>query len=334
MEDVEDASELLLQEKTKNANTTEVSRSRPRTRQGQAATTLTTSTSASSTTTTFPYYYIPRRPKVIKMRDLSEATKERIAKEYFDAYDPWTGVRIAATLGILISLFTLFLIYKSKYNKTRNNIITSKKTSLYLYDEDLECDLEHVGASDDTGSFAYPYRYAERITGRYPFGLDNQDYPLEEVFMKSTVAECIALTVHNKNSKGPKYGTLRITKEPSQSLPCSPYKKNAMAPCVREETVYTAAKIPFSSTPPDCSSSLSGSITSFGSSDYNDRLLKTNVPLNNREELLTGPHQAQIESSGRNDVFIENEGSGFSKRPQDYRSRSTIVTIGRRKRKS
>ncbi|KAK8763299.1 uncharacterized protein LOC144128854 isoform X2 [Amblyomma americanum] len=44
----------------------------------------------------------------------STLTPEAARSQYYAAYDPMTGLRIAATLGAIITLFTLFLIYKSK----------------------------------------------------------------------------------------------------------------------------------------------------------------------------------------------------------------------------
>ncbi|XP_023235386.1 uncharacterized protein LOC111634781 [Centruroides sculpturatus] len=66
-----------------------------------------------------PQYTFVRRPQVIRMRDLSPASRARVAAEYYQTYDVMTGVRIAATLGGLITLFALFLFYKSRCKPER-----------------------------------------------------------------------------------------------------------------------------------------------------------------------------------------------------------------------
>lgn len=71
------------------------------------------------TRTPKPQYPFVRRPQVIRMRDLSPASRARVATEYYQTYDVMTGVRIAATLGGLITLFALFLFYKSRCKPER-----------------------------------------------------------------------------------------------------------------------------------------------------------------------------------------------------------------------
>ena len=47
-------------------------------------------------------------------RSLDPAEEKRLYEEdYYSDYDPSVGARIALTLGVLILLFTLFVIYKS-----------------------------------------------------------------------------------------------------------------------------------------------------------------------------------------------------------------------------
>lgn len=67
-----------------------------------------------STTTEVPFYLLAKRPSIVRMRDLSPESRAKVIDEYYQSYDVMTGLRIAATLGGLITLFTLFLLYKSK----------------------------------------------------------------------------------------------------------------------------------------------------------------------------------------------------------------------------
>ncbi|KFM67164.1 hypothetical protein X975_24366, partial [Stegodyphus mimosarum] len=275
--------------------------------------------SRSPTTTKFPPYFVPRRPRVIRMRDLSPATRNMLTKEYYDAYDPWTGIRIAATLGILISLFTLFLIYKSRFNKSKSVLLPSKKTSLYLYDDDIaDGDLGSLGSSDHSSVLGYP-----RMGFHFPEG-----FQLEEVLVKSSLVECVALKVHpsaKKTSKGPKFGTLRITEDASRSLPCSPYKQ-------QQASQNTDVKVPHSPTYSTDPLSLVGSITSFGSADTSDSGRRQGNKETINKNVLKSPRRAsasaEIGKSCPKSLVVT------AKKPQDYRSRSTVVAIARRKRTS
>lgn len=40
--------------------------------------------------------------------------------EYYSDYDPMIGIRIAIALGILITLFAIFLLYKTQCSAKRN----------------------------------------------------------------------------------------------------------------------------------------------------------------------------------------------------------------------
>ncbi|CAN7938816.1 unnamed protein product [Ixodes hexagonus] len=51
----------------------------------------------------------------------STLTPEAARSQYYAGYDPMTGLRIAATLGAIITLFTLFLIYKSKCRPSKQD---------------------------------------------------------------------------------------------------------------------------------------------------------------------------------------------------------------------
>ncbi|XP_054713822.1 uncharacterized protein LOC129223282 [Uloborus diversus] len=302
------------------------------------------SPSSVASTTRSPPYFIPRRPRVVKMRDLSPDTRDRLTREYFDAYDPWTGIRIAATLGILISLFTLFLIYKSRFTKSKNAILPSKKTSLYLYDEDLAIDPDlgsSLGSSDDPSSYAGFQFY--KADDRFPFQQGNfnfrEGFQLEEVLVKSSMVECVALKVHQpppgvkKPSKGgvePKFGTLCITEDASRSLPCSPYK---LPP---QNTDVKTPHSPVYSTGP---ASLTGSITSFGSTDTGDSAMNTSgkVYCKSGIELETKNVQKTSRKMSLGDTESKTCPKSLvvtAKKPQDYRSRSTVVAIARRKRPS
>ncbi|XP_054929515.1 uncharacterized protein [Dermacentor andersoni] len=66
--------------------------------------------SLSTSSTPSPYLYHGGRV----LYTTSTLTPEAARSQYYAAYDPMTGLRIAATLGAIITLFTLFLIYKSK----------------------------------------------------------------------------------------------------------------------------------------------------------------------------------------------------------------------------
>lgn len=68
------------------------------------------STVLSTSSTPSPYLYHAGRA----LYTTSTLTPEAARSQYYAAYDPMTGLRIAATLGAIITLFTLFLIYKSK----------------------------------------------------------------------------------------------------------------------------------------------------------------------------------------------------------------------------
>lgn len=163
-------------------------------------------------------YFIPRRPRVIRMRDLSPATREAMTKEYFDAYDPWTGIRIAATLGLFISLFALFLAYKSRFhNKSSAKRVNAAKTSLYLYDED------ELSLSSSVTS-----------------GMDADPLPgfrLQEVYVggassvvggASSVVAALKVKRSSSSSRGGGAKGRGVTKreelDSSRSLPCSPLK--------------------------------------------------------------------------------------------------------------
>ncbi|XP_022240918.1 uncharacterized protein LOC111085639 [Limulus polyphemus] len=61
-----------------------------------------------------PSYPIVWRGYPSKTHFLSPEYKSQKVEEFYKSYNFMTGVRIAATLGGLIALFTLFLLYKSK----------------------------------------------------------------------------------------------------------------------------------------------------------------------------------------------------------------------------
>lgn len=163
-------------------------------------------------------YFIPRRPRVIRMRDLSPATREALTKEYFDAYDPWTGIRIAATLGLFISLFALFLAYKSRFhNRSSAKRVSAAKTSLYLYDDD-ELSLSSSVTSG---------REEDPLPG----------FRLQEVYVggassvvggASSVVAALKVKRSSSSSRGGGAKGRGVTKreelDSSRSLPCSPLK--------------------------------------------------------------------------------------------------------------
>lgn len=74
--------------------------------------------STSTTSTPSPYWY---HGGGRVLYTTSTLTPEAARSQYYAAYDPMTGLRIAATLGAIITLFTLFLIYKSKCRPSKPN---------------------------------------------------------------------------------------------------------------------------------------------------------------------------------------------------------------------
>lgn len=282
--------------------------------------------------TTRKPYYIPRRPRVIKFRDLSPETKERLTREYYDTYDPWTGIRVAATLGSIISLFTFFLIYKSKISKHKDKFFPSKKTSLYLYDDDVGGDLGSIGSSEHTSSYGYHYPYSKRnIEDRMMFPFQ-EGFQVEEVLVKNQVVECVALKVHrsSKRASAPKAGhnlDIHISEDASRSLPCSPYKPQ------QQDTKIKVPRSPTYSTDP---TSITGSITSFGSTDTGVSVNKpSNILGKVSKEFEVKTIMPRRSSSGDKDSKTCPKSLVVTaKKPQDYRSRSTVVAIARRKRPS
>lgn len=282
--------------------------------------------------TTKKPYYIPRRPRVIKFRDLSPETKERLTREYYDTYDPWTGIRVAATLGSIISLFTFFLIYKSKISKHKDKFLPTKKTSLYLYDDDVGGELGSIGSSEHTSSYGYNYPYTKRnIEDRMMFPFQ-EGFQVEEVLVKNQVVECVALKVHrsSKRASAPKAGhnlDIHISEDASRSLPCSPYKPQ------QQDTKIKVPRSPTYSTDP---TSITGSITSFGSTDTGVSVNKpSNVLGKVSKEYEVKTKMPRRSSSGDKDSKTCPKSLVVTaKKPQDYRSRSTVVAIARRKRPS
>ena len=283
--------------------------------------------------TTKKPYFIPRRPRVTKFRDLSPDTKERLTREYYDAYDPWTGIRIAATLGILISLFTLFLIYKSKINKSKSTLLPTKKTSLYLYDDDVgDCDLGSIGSSENTSSYGYNYPYSKRnVEDRMMFPFQ-EGFQVEEVLVKNQVVECVALKVHRSSKRasaskaGQKLDVL-VSEDASRSLPCSPYKPQQQD---------TNIKVPHSPTYSTDPTSLTGSITSFGSTDTGVSVTRPSKMLGkvSKEYELKTKIPRRYSNEEKDSKTCPKSLVVTAKKPQDYRSRSTVVAIARRKRPS
>lgn len=282
--------------------------------------------------TTRKPFYVPRRPRVIKFRDLSPETKERLTREYYDTYDPWTGIRVAATLGSIISLFILFLFYKSKISKYKNRFIPSKKTSLYLYDDDVGGDIGSIGSSEHTSSYGYNYPYGKRnIEDRMMFPFQ-EGFQVEEVLVKNQVVECVALKVHrsSKRASASKAGhklDIHISEDASRSLPCSPYKPQ------QQDTHIKVSRSPTYSTDP---TSITGSITSFGSTDTGVSVNKPSKILekvSNEFEVKTKiPRRSS--SGDKDSKTCPKSLLVTAKKPQDYRSRSTVVAIARRKRPS
>lgn len=71
---------------------------------------LESTATTTSTTTPSPYRYYGGRI----FYTTSTLSPEEARSLFFAGYDWTTGLRIAVTLGAIIGLFTLFLIYKSK----------------------------------------------------------------------------------------------------------------------------------------------------------------------------------------------------------------------------
>ena len=56
--------------------------------------------------------------------------------DYYADYDPMVGIRIAISLGVLITLFTIFILYKTQCNARRTKRILS--ASLKARDHGLD----------------------------------------------------------------------------------------------------------------------------------------------------------------------------------------------------
>lgn len=56
--------------------------------------------------------------------------------DYYADYDPMVGIRIAISLGVLITLFTIFILYKTQCNarKTRRLFQASTRTRAHGFD--------------------------------------------------------------------------------------------------------------------------------------------------------------------------------------------------------
>lgn len=61
--------------------------------------------------------------------DPNQPTKD-IYIDYYSDYDPMVGIRIGISLGALVTLFTIFILYKTKCNarKTRRLFQASLRT--------------------------------------------------------------------------------------------------------------------------------------------------------------------------------------------------------------
>ncbi|XP_076352205.1 uncharacterized protein LOC143247695 [Tachypleus tridentatus] len=59
---------------------------------------------------------------------LSPEYKARKADEFYKTYDVMVGVKIAATLGALIALFVLFVLYKSKCKPGQNGKVKNESS--------------------------------------------------------------------------------------------------------------------------------------------------------------------------------------------------------------
>ncbi|KAG8176967.1 hypothetical protein JTE90_011264 [Oedothorax gibbosus] len=248
-------------------------------------------------------YFIPRRPRVIRMRDLSPDTRAALTKEYFDAYDPWTGARIAATLGLFISLFALFLAYKSRFH-SRQNASTARhaakmaaaKTSLYLYEDD---DISISSSVDSIGGLA---EGAEPLPG----------FHLQQVYMGggSSVVAALKVKRSSYSSKGTSGEEVKRSFDVEEggdafrSLPCSPLKDE-------EGEEVRSSQQP-------------------GPQEMVDRTRPTRLEGHAHECGKKHKHKhggRSQQAKGTESVVVV-----VAKKPHSYRNRNTIVSIARRQR--
>ena len=69
--------------------------------------------------------------RVVHERTDSHPNREsEYVRDYYADYDPMVGIRIAISLGLLITLFTIFILYKTQCNarKTRRLFQASTRT--------------------------------------------------------------------------------------------------------------------------------------------------------------------------------------------------------------
>ncbi|GFS59734.1 uncharacterized protein NPIL_640061 [Nephila pilipes] len=211
-------------------------------------------------------YSTPPRPKIVPMRDLSPASQERLIKEFYDAYDPLIGIRIAIGIGIFLALFAVFLFGKSMFQRSRSNVPTTKTIpSLYLYNdmEISDCELRNISSTGDVCVNGQASDYKTKRNEQTTF-VEDSGFRLQEVSVNPTVA---ALKLHASgkrfSNRVPKYTVIKITENVSRSLPCSPYSSKRLPQLVFQNTDWKTPS-PAVSTGP---TSLEGSLASFGSID-------------------------------------------------------------------
>ena len=64
-----------------------------------------------------------------RYKELYEQTPSAEELEYYKDYDPLVGYRIAISLGILILLFTVFVLYKTHCHQQRNRRLVQNAQS-------------------------------------------------------------------------------------------------------------------------------------------------------------------------------------------------------------
>ncbi|GFV93777.1 uncharacterized protein TNCV_366771 [Trichonephila clavipes] len=204
-------------------------------------------------------YITPTKPKIVPMRDLSPASQKLLIKEFYSAYDPWTGIRIAIGIGIFIALFALFLTCKSTFTRRRTNKPSTKKIpSLYLYNDMnvSDCELRNISSTGDicVNGLASSYKTEPNAQFRFDDAIEIQ---LQEVSINPALKiQALGKGFSNNRAKTAK---MKIAENISRSLPCSPYSSKRQQQLTSHITILKKPPSPTNSTNPN---SLEGSFDS------------------------------------------------------------------------
>ncbi|GFR10632.1 uncharacterized protein TNCT_435631 [Trichonephila clavata] len=191
-------------------------------------------------------YFTPTKPKIVPMRDLSPASQKLVIQEFYDAYDPWTGIRIAIGIGVFIALFAFFLFCKSQFTRSRNYKPSTKKIpSLYLYnDMDVSDELRNISSTGDicANGLASAYTTEPNVQS----SLDEAaGFQLHEISVHPSIA--FGKGFSNSRTKTAK---IKTTGNISRSLPCSPYSSKRQQQTPFQKTISKRSSSPDTSTKP------------------------------------------------------------------------------------